>query len=122
MAFSLPDFNLDVNIWDVNVVPPVGAPDVVTIGNLAWGRRVAVPSTGGTSGLGVVLMTMTLLLPAGTDIFGDPDLLVTCVVEVPAGTARYYRVAFVDDAGKGFDNEHRNALLVQVLPMPRPLP
>lgn len=122
MAYVLPTLNIDVNIWPSNAVPPVGAPSVQCKANLAWGKRTAVPSTGGTATLGVVLMTMTLLLPKATNIFGDPDLNVCCCVEAPAGTARFYLVAFVDDIGRGFANEHRAAILVQKLPWPIPIP
>lgn len=122
MAFVLPVFNLSVAIWHAPAVPPVGGPDVLTAGNLAWGRRVAVPSTGGTGTLGVVLFTMTLLVPAGTNCWGDPSLVTHNVVEVPHGTGRYYRVAVVDDLGKGFANEHRGLILVQALPWPHPIP
>lgn len=121
--FVIPQFPLSCNIWRTPVNPPVGPPAVVSICNLAWGRRTAVPSTGGTYTLGVVLMTMTLLLPAGTDIRGDPDQAMAAdLVEVPGGTARYYWVAFVDDIGKGFANEHRAAILVQSPPFPVPTP
>jgi hypothetical protein len=47
------------------------------------------------------------------------------LVEVPAGTGRFYRVQWVDDLGKGFDNEHRFALLLQTntfSPWPIPMP
>lgn len=120
--FTLPTFNLTVNIWRHAAVPPPGLPAVVSQGNLAWGRRTAVPSTGGTGSLGVPLMTMTLLLPPLTDVRGDPTAAAADVVECPAGSGRYYLVYFVDDLGKGFLNEHRGAILGQVLPWPAPIP
>lgn len=122
MAFVVPQMPLTCNIWHASAVPPVGAPDVVSNCNLAWGRRVGVPSTGGTSALGIVLMSMTLLLPKGTNLWGDPTLAAANVVECPAGTGRYYRVAMVDDIGKGFANEHRGAVVVAALPWPHPIP
>jgi hypothetical protein len=113
MSFVVPAMPLLCNIWRAAAIPPAGLPDVTSQCNLAWGRRVNVPSTGGTTLVGVPLMTMQLLLPAGTDIRGDPGVTNADVVEVPAGSGRYYTVAFVDDLGKGFANEHRGAILVQ---------
>lgn len=120
--FTVPTFNLDVNIWRTPAVPPVGPPDVIVRGNLAWGRRVNVPSTGGTGVVGVPLMTMTLLLPLLTDIRGDATGAAADLVEVPASSGRLYTVAFCDDIGKGFANEHRAAVLVQVQPFITPTP
>jgi hypothetical protein len=124
MGFIVPQMPLKANVWSTPTSPPVGAPRIANLDcNLAWGRRVGVPSTGGTGALGVVLMTMTLLVPKGTDLRSDPDRGVAAdLVEVPAGTARYYWVAFVDDLGRGFPNEHRGAILVPVFPRPVPLP
>lgn len=122
MAYVLPTFNITCGIWQAPAVPPVGPEDIRLKCNLAWGKRVAVPSTGGTGTLGVVLMTMTLLMPPLTNIWGDPDLVACCVVEAPIGTGRVYRVAYVDDIGKGFANEHRAAILVAALPWPHPTP
>jgi len=121
MAFTIPQFPLTVNIWhDGPVFFPVGPPDLIVMGNLAWGRRVAVPSTGGTGSLGVPLFTMTLLVPKLTDIRGRLSTVAGAdVVEVPAGSGRYYEVIYVDDLGKGFANEHRGALLLmRVCPTP----
>jgi hypothetical protein len=119
MSFTLPTFNLTVNIFTA-ATPLVLR--VVTVGNLAWGRRVNVASTGGTDAIGVPLVTMSLLLPPGTDIRGPLAPGFADRVEVPAGTGRFYEVAFVDDIGKGFPNEHRCAVLEQTSPQPIPLP
>lgn len=117
MAYRLPVFNTLCNIWDNPPVPPAPPSDTVLC-NLAWGRRVAVPSTGGTDTLGVVLMTMTLLVPSGTVLQGDPNLLTGSIVEVPAGSGRMYNVAMADMIAVGFANEHVGAILVQVAPFP----
>jgi hypothetical protein len=123
MAFILPAFNLSVNIWRSSAgQPPVGAPDVVTIGNLAMGRRVQVGSIGGTTSLGVPFYGMSLLVPALTDVRADPYFTSADTVEVPAGSGRWYYVVFVDDIGKGFANEHRAAQLVQYLRPTWPVP
>lgn len=120
--FSVPQMPLEVYIWRATTVPPAGLPDVITVGNLAWGKRVNVPSTGGTASLGYPLMTMQLLLPPLTDVRGDASFVAADVVEVPSGSGRYYRVVFVDDFGKGFPNEHRGAIIYQASPWPVPTP
>lgn len=89
-----------------------GPPDVTCDANLAWNKRVAVPSTGGTGSLGVPLFTMTLLVPKLTDIRDRLHVGGSDTVEVPAGSGRYYEAVYVDDLGKGFANEHRGVLLL----------
>lgn len=80
-------------------------------------------STGGTGSAGVPLQAMNLLLPVGTDVRGPQDTVSNTdastqvkgdYVECPSGSGRYYVVAFVDDIGKGFTNEHRDACLFAV--------
>jgi len=117
--YEQPTFNLTCNL---KTGPLHTVTRLSPICNLAWGRRVNVASTGGTSEIGVPLVTVTLLLPALTDIrgpqsSGGPDL-----VEVPAGSGRTYLVAMVDDIGKGFANEHRAAVLQQTGIWPTPIP
>lgn len=118
MAFTVPTFNLPVGIWRLGT-PTSSPPDVSTLGNLAWGRRVS--SEQGNPGGGATLL-MTLLLPVGTDVrsfvvVGGPD-----IVEVPLGSGRYYNCRAVDDIGKGFPNEHRAAVLEAFSPWPAPVP
>lgn len=110
MAFSVPTFNLLVNIWRRGSGPPA-APDVVASGNLAYSRRVQAGDVGGLANAAFLIQ---LLVPVGTDVranycyagggLGD-------WVEVPAGTGRLYAVYAVDDSGKGFSNEHRVATI-----------
>lgn len=112
MPYAVPTFNLSVNIWWVD--PPGGPPDVVTVGNLAFGRRVAEghispPTTGGT------LLLPLLLLPAHTDVRAKAKTVGAGSCEVPAGSGRLYHVLDVEDIGKGFSNEHRAALLQAIL-------
>lgn len=121
MSFSLPDFNLDVNIWDIGRTPP-SAPDRTVKGNLAWARRVHTMTESDL----IVNVAMTLLLPPGTNIQSYVQSAgSTGYVEVPAGTRRYYQVQGVDDIGKGFPNEHRCALIIQTAlfgAWPKPMP
>lgn len=111
MGYTLPTFNLQCNIYTNGLYPVARLTNVPC--NLAWGRRVAVPSTGGTSFVGVPLMTMTLLLPLGTDVRGTHQAPGFDTIEVPAGSGRLYWVMFADNIGMGFPNEHKAAILQQ---------
>lgn len=124
MPYIIPTFNLVCNVFDNGggAVPPVGAPRLSPACALVYGRRVNVASTGGTTLVGVPLVTMCLLLPALTDVRGPLQAGGPDIVECPAASSRYYVVAFVDDIGKGYANEHRTATLEQLAPQPVPLP
>lgn len=117
MAFSLPVFNLTCILRHGN-----GDPQINSVCNLAWGRRVQVSSTGGTNSIGIQAITMSLLLPALTDVRGRLAPGGSDIVEVPAGSGRLYTAEVVDDIGKGFANEHRCALILQASPWPIPYP
>jgi len=56
-------------------------------------------------------MAMSLLLPPLADVRGPQDSVSADMVEVPAGSGRWYFVVGVDDIGKGFANEHRSAAI-----------
>jgi hypothetical protein len=81
--------------------------------NLAWGRRVGMPAIGAVA-LNTFESfpgTMVLLVPKDTDI-RDPFCTTGAdAVVCPSGSNRHYIVIYVDDIGKGFDNEHRAAVL-----------
>jgi len=114
MGFRLPTFNLMCNISAPPVPNTPGIPTIpYRISNqlcqLTYGRRVNVASTGGTGVPGVPISLMSLLLPALADVRGPQDTVSFDMVEVPAGSGRWYTVAGVDDIGKGFANEHRTA-------------
>lgn len=113
MAFSLPNFNLTCGIY--SVVPPN------TLGhrldspcNLAMGRRITWPWGSAGPGIGMDGFVPSLLLPPLTDVRTNMCGGAADVIEVPAGSGRWYQVAGVDDVGKGFPNEHRLANLVQI--------
>ena len=116
MAFKLPSFNLLCNISQPDIA---GTPAIPTLPlrivnqacQLTYGRRVQVSSTGGTTQVGVLTLTMNLLLPKLIDVRGPQDVVSADMVEVPAGSGRWYTVVGVDDIGKGFSNEHRTASL-----------
>jgi len=115
MPYQEPTYNLTCNIFTSGVItdPPrvTNAPC-----NIAWGKRVNVPSTGGTGFVGIPLMTLTLLLPSEVDIRGSASVGGFDAVEVPAFSGRYYICVFADFIGQGFDNEHRGAVLQQRAP------
>lgn len=120
MGFTLPTFNLICNIWR-NGNPVSNPPDVVSLCNLALGRR-----HGGWIANDLADNTfngnMWLLLPPGTDIRDSSSAGGKDVVEVGSGTGRLYDCQYVDDAGGGFANEHRIAVLNKHGLWPDPIP
>lgn len=114
MAFRLPTFNLRCVITqpDVPLTPAIPTAPyriVDQLCQLTYGRRAQVVSTGGTTTAGVLVLSMNLLLPKLIDVRGPQDTVSWDMVEVPAGSGRWYQVVAVDDIGKGFSNEHRSA-------------
>lgn len=120
MPFVVPTFNLPINVWHNGAVPPA-APDLVTVANLTPGRRAITPFVGSAGGA-TNPANMYLLLPIGTDIRDSKAATGDDLVEVPAGTGRFYTVRFVDDVGAGFANEHRLAQIEGIAPWPVPFP
>lgn len=127
--FSLPTFNLSCNVWHGQTftpfATPVGPPDVADLEcNLAFGKRVQVLQSF-VPAAGQQQTIMELLLPPLSDVRSPVTDSVggtTDAVECPAGSGRYYLVLGVDDAGKGFANEHRIAVLLAWGPWPSPIP
>jgi hypothetical protein len=117
MAYHLPNFNLSINLWRIPSLVSA-APDLIFAANLSPGRRVFLqppPNVASTfSTYGNFNQLSELLCPKGTDIRGVQNASFTDLVEVPAGTARYYMVMWVEDVGKGFSNEYRFAHIVQM--------
>jgi hypothetical protein len=115
MAFVLPTFNLTANIWHYatwvgNFPTTIPTPDATTLCNLAVGRRMA----------GGFIEGAWMLCPAGTDIRDEQNELRNSahgdIVEIPAGSGKYYGVLESDDAGRGFANEHRVGWLTKATP------
>lgn len=117
MPFRLPTFNLVCNLGSSDSLffpgdfPP---PAVWRLVNqpcqLAYGRRINSANGGGYTTGGTPGFHSYLLLPPLTDVRGVQDVTgLPDQVEVPAGSGRYYTVAWVEDIGKGFPNEHRSA-------------
>ena len=112
----VPIFNLNYNIWWAlfGPLPPgVSATFINQPGQLCMGELVV------NGGLALVT-GMFLKVPARTNIHwarpGGAD-----VVEVPAGTGRYYTVTYVDDVGRNFANEYRVAFISMGVPPAIPL-
>lgn len=105
MSFNVPTFNLFCNVY---TGPFTGR--VLRIANLpcnlAMGRRVQQPGQDffgfpdGSAG-------PSLLIPALSDVRDDAQSGGADIIEVPAGSGRWYQVNIVDDVGKGFPNEYR---------------
>jgi hypothetical protein len=124
MAYRLPTFNLQVNIWRFST-PLANPPDVTSPCQLRYpGSRPAGDTD--TDEPQQRAYVMTLLLPPLVDIQdGFSPLPEGDVVEVPAFSGRYYRVEIVDDVAKGFPNEHRYAAISKaddLPPWPVPYP
>lgn len=120
MAFRLPTFPLFCNIWRNGSGPPA-IPDVVSECQLTPGRReitAFVTSSSPTDSPA----NMFILLPPATDIRDAKAPAGPDVCECPQGSGRLYDVAFVDDVGCGFDNEHRFAILAGIPTWPVPFP
>jgi hypothetical protein len=116
MAFTLPVFNLSLDIYTGPMATRVFRLSVM--GNLAWGRRTGVQWSQGAIENNAYWVSgyMTLLLPPLTDVRSQGLYPVADVLEIPSGSGRWYGAQFVDDIGKGFPNEHRGVMLVQLFP------
>lgn len=119
MPYTIPTFNITCDIFTSHAFGAAARLANIPC-NLAWGKRVNAPATGGTTSLGVVLIPMTLLLPATVDIRGTNSSTGDDGVEVPSGSGRRYTVLFADFVGYGFANAHKGAVLYQYPPFKTP--
>jgi len=119
MAFHVPDFNLTANIWHAVPTPPalpVGAPNIAALPcNLRIMKTADTITSQGSQ------PTAFLSVPAGSDLrvsVGWRSILSppgnAPIAEVPAGSGRIYQIWSVDDVAKGYPNEYRFAVLVQI--------
>lgn len=113
MAFSVPTFNLTVDIYNV-VLPSNKTLRLSSPCNLAMGRRINWQYSAGLTGQGTEGSTPMLLLPALTDIRDASVGQEADILECPQGSGRWYQVENVDDVGKGFPNEYRMATLRKI--------
>ncbi len=122
-GYRVPTFNLSCSIWRAGNDVQANPPDVVSVCNLtngrSGGRELQVGPLGTPVQAASVLIHMgqslSLLLPKLTDIRGcqGGGALQGDAVECPSGSGRFYVAYWVDDVGKGFANEHREAILYQ---------
>lgn len=115
MSFKLPTFNLNFNLWraynfSTSPMPPI-APPTLTTGCQLRPTLTALQQNNNAPGG----PTAVLLVPKLTDIRPVRSPIVGDMVEVPAGSGRFYHVQAVEDRAKGFANEHRVAVLEQIL-------
>ena len=124
MAFRLPGFNLNCNIWRSGNDVQANPPDIQSACSLVNGRSghdVLPAINNATVPLMLSAATklgnfMSLLVPKLLDIRGTQGggANLGDAVEVPAGSGRFYIAQWVDDVGKGYLNEHREAMLIQL--------
>jgi hypothetical protein len=113
MAFSVPTFPIDCDIYDGPWLTKAFRLNVEC--NLAFGRRVQQQFQDfDVAEVQASSLQMGLLLPALTDIHCLAMGLENDVIEVPSGSGRWYGLECFDDVAKGFDNEYRFALLTQI--------
>jgi len=128
--FTLPNFNLLCNIWhgtvvmgDLPATPLVTAPDIslkpCQLYAASWQGTSTTPLSTSRLDLG---FTMMLRVPAGTDLRDQSNASENDVVEVPAGSGRWYYVMQADDLHKGFPNEYRFGILSKLGTWPTPIP
>lgn len=114
MGYRVPTFNLTCNI---SAPPFANNPAIPAMPyrlsgvacQLTHGRRVNVRLLSSPLNFKYMGQGMSLLVAKGTDIRGPQDTTSLDMVEVPAGSGRWYFVDGVDDVGKGFTNEYREA-------------
>lgn len=107
-SHKLPSFPLLCNHWFSPSSPP--APAVSSFKcQLVWGTNKLEMPLAMYPGQGRFIRF--LYLPAFTDIRSTIQGVAGSVVEVPAGSKRYYNVIDVDDTAKGFPNEFRVATI-----------
>jgi hypothetical protein len=113
--FRVPTFNLTVNLF--RAPSTFGdPPDATFKAVLSAGRRSMLALVGPSvlGSLNLLQEVMELMCPAGTDIRGTATNGLSDMVEVPAGSSRFYPVLWVDDIGKGFPNEYRLGVIIQL--------
>jgi hypothetical protein len=133
--FNTPDFNLTAAVYRMTV--PYDFATKVFSADLPCQLR----------GFGQHPKDVTILLVSSVAIWGEIYVLfpqgsdvrdISCgsgsdLLEVPAGSGRWYLVVYVDDVAKGFTNEYRSASVIKIFgddgasfrhfpPWPAPIP
>ena len=114
---KVPTFNLTVDVWvnfaGIWVYPPVVPKTYSSVAQLTLGER--------TFGINALAYQAFILFPKLTDIHFNRGAFGVDIIECPAGSGRCYQVYHVDDVGKGFLNEYRQATCTMIAPYPVPL-
>jgi len=138
-AYSLPTFNLTAKVWTAELnsltarwsfLPPTRAHDFTTLAQLYIQQRssissYAIPFRDATNVTAAVLMRIDLRVPKGTALrYPLPNNLdgssIFDVVEVPAGSGKFYFVPFVIPVHTGFPNEYLVAVLIPYVNFQQP--
>lgn len=110
MTIRLPAWGTTADVWrnQGNLTTPTGPRTLQTLCNLARGEVLSS---------GFTMPTMYLLVPLGTAIFGE-NLYAGVphgdLVECPVGSGHFYKCLQTDEAGYGFPNAHRFAVMTPV--------
>ncbi len=117
---ALPVFPLLANVWHTGN-PVTDPPDLANI-KAELVVTVHHRQVTGTTTQNKGNITRFIYFEKGTDVraiwpAGFPD-----VVELPAGSAKYYDIVDVDDVAKGFPNEFRVAAVVVTSQVAGPWP
>lgn len=127
MAFRVPTFNLTCNLYRNPIAIP-GPPTSTFMVNLSAGRRVMESGAGSFFFIGYAQVCYALC-PKLTDIRAMSNFAPVDILEIPAASGRYYYAMHVMDVAKGFANEYREVVLIQVnadtilaLPYPAGIP
>lgn len=112
MAFNPPSFPLMCNLYRGPYTGRVLAGTLPC--NLAQGSRVYIISNASIPQVEEYNLFPQLLMPALSDVRDLSNAITPDVVEVPAGSGRWYGVCTVDDVGKGFPNEYRIAIIGKI--------
>lgn len=130
-TYTLPDFNLTANVWTAELnslsarwsfQPPTRARDFQTPAQVYIQQRAsvssyAIPFRDGSNVTAGVLVRIDLRVPKGTFLrYPLPNNLdgssVFDLVEVPAGSGKFYFVVLVVPVHQGFTNEYLMAVLI----------
>lgn len=120
MAFVLPTFNLDCDVYTFGTLIP-GTPRLTTPAQL---RAPSMQFAGAIPVGSLGFPAVCALFPPGTDI---RDGVATPgnssdFIDLPAGSGCWYFVIRVFDIAKGFPNEHRYAVISKATTMLWPVP
>lgn len=131
MPFIPPNFNILANVWHGECAghvfpggPPGRAPDMLIPCQLYLWPKSSIASNFFSADGTSFSYTLNMMLRVAKlvdlrDVFNASG---NDLVEVPAGSNRWYYVTQVDDEHKGFTNEYRFAFIAKCFTWPTPIP